>query len=123
MCCLHTIIIALQLVKVGRALLFSYFMLIWLRTNAFAEYMKLLKVDKILKLDEYNELHSNGYGGTYLDFLIEYYNDYFIVRLISCPVCLSFWLGLLATFIYGSPVAFLAAPLMLFFYLLFNRML
>jgi hypothetical protein len=105
------------------AIVLAYFMLVWFRTNAFVEYMNLLKLGRFLKVSEYNEIHSNGYGGNYVDFLVEYYNDYFLVRLSSCPVCVSFWLGLIVVFFSGSLSAFLAAPLMLFFYLLFNRML
>lgn len=31
--------------------------------------------------------------GTYLEFLQYYYHYKFIVKLVSCPVCLSFWIG------------------------------
>jgi hypothetical protein len=105
------------------AVVLAYFMLVWFRTNAFVEYMNLFKLGRFLKVSEYTQIHADGYGGNYVDFLVEYYKDYFLVRLVSCPVCLSFWLGVSLLILTGSLSSFLAAPLMLFFYLLFNRML
>jgi hypothetical protein len=107
----------------GIALFFSYLMVVWLKTNAFVEYMTLFKQDSFFHVAEYNTLHKEGYAGIYTDFLFEYYNDSFIVRLVSCPVCLSFWLGLFSVILTGSTTGILAAPLILFFYLLFHRML
>ena len=74
-------------------------------------------------MDEYLKLHDEGYGGSYIDFLIEYYNDTFLVRLFSCPVCLSFWLGLAAAVYLNQILGFVVAPLTLFFYLIFNKLL
>lgn len=98
-------------------------MVVWLKTNAFAEYMTLLRLDSFYHVDEFNKLHKEGYDGTYVNFLFEYYNDSFIVRLISCPICLSFWLGLAAALVIGGVESTLLAPLILFFYLLFNKLL
>jgi len=105
------------------ALMSSYFILIWLRTNAFAEYLTLFRLDNLFKISEYNRLHKDGYGGNYIDFLIEYYNDSFMVRLTSCRVCLSFWIGIANVLVAGSVDTMIVAPLILFFYLIFNRML
>jgi hypothetical protein len=105
------------------AVVASYFMLIWRRTNAFAEYMTLLRLDRFFAIVEYNQIHKDGYDGNYVDFLVEYYRDFFIVRLLSCPVCVSFWIGLANALACGSFDDFIVAPLTLFFYLLFNRML
>jgi hypothetical protein len=107
---------------IGIAFLLSYLMVVWLKTNDFVEYMTLLKQEKF-HVAEYNKLHKEGYAGNYVDFLFEYYNDLFIVRLLSCPVCLSFWLGLVTAIFTGSLAGLLSAPLTLFFYLLFHRML
>jgi hypothetical protein len=101
----------------------GYFILVWLRTDAFAEYMLLFRQSYIFKLKEYSNLHKEGYGGNYVDFLVEYYKDIFLVRLISCPVCLSFWVGMLACLISRQLADFIIAPLALLFYLLFNKLL
>jgi hypothetical protein len=95
---------------------------VWLRTDAFVEYLQLFKLARFFHIAEYSRLHSEGYGGTYTDFLAEYYSDNFLVRLVVCPVCLSFWLGFFTTpwlGIYG----FIVSPLILFFYLIFNKLL
>jgi len=112
-----------ELVCISLAL--GYFLLVWLRTNAFTEYITLCGMSRILHISEYNKLHGEGYAGTYTDFLYEYYRDSFFVRLICCPVCLSFWLGLVAGLCVAPQlvVALVSAPLILFFYLVFNRML
>jgi hypothetical protein len=105
------------------AVVAGYFMLVWYRTNAFAEYAKLFRLDNFFAVAEYLKIHKDGYDGNYIDFLSEYYSDFFVVRLLRCPVCVSFWLGVVSVFAFESVDAFLAAPLTLFFYLLFNRML
>jgi hypothetical protein len=104
------------------ALSLSFLLLVWLRTNAFAEYMRLFRVN-LLKLSEYYKIHDEGYGGSYVDFLVEYYNDCFFVRLVSCPVCLSFWLGVSSSIYLGMTSGVIIAPLTLFFYLVFNKLL
>jgi hypothetical protein len=106
-----------------KAFVLSYIMLIWLRTNAFAEYMTLFKLSKYLKVDEYNKLQKEGFDGSYLEYLSAYYSDKFFVRLVKCPVCLSVWLGIFSSFFVGVGEAVLLAPLTLFFYTLFNRIL
>jgi hypothetical protein len=105
------------------ALMLGYLMLLWLKTDAFAEYMNLFRLNKWLHIDEYNQLHQEGYSGNYPDFLFEYYRDKFIVRLVTCPLCLSFWTGLFAALYVDSFSGILCAPLILFSYLLFNKML
>ena len=105
------------------SLISSYFILIWLRTNAFAEYMRLFRLSCFFKLAEYNKLHADGYDGSYVDFISEYYKDYFIVRLLICPVCLSFWVGVINCIIFDAYAYFIIAPLSLLFYTIFNRLL
>ena len=105
------------------ALVASYFMLVWFRTNAFVEYLSLLKLSRFFHVGEYENIKSQGYEGIYVDFLVEYYRSSFFVRLLSCPVCLSFWLGAGLSLFIGLSSACVVAPLMLFFYLLFNKLL
>ena len=104
------------------SLLLGYAILIWLRTDAFAEYMALLGVNWF-KLDEYRKLKTDGYSEDYVSFLYEYYQNHFFVRLVACPVCLSFWLGSFSIVFLGSLDAVIVAPLSLFFYLHFSKLL
>jgi hypothetical protein len=101
----------------------AYFLVVWYRTDALVEYANLLRFNFIFRLQEYNNLKREGYEGVYIDFLKEYYYDYFIVRLLSCPICFSFWLGLVLSFIFPFLEAVFSIPFILFFYLLFTRML
>ncbi len=101
----------------------GYLLLVWLRTDAFVEYMTLLKLSHLFHIDEYKNIHEDGYVGNYVDFMVEYYRKLFFVRLMACPVCISFWLGLISISHFGILYGFLISPLALFFYLLLNRML
>jgi hypothetical protein len=101
----------------------SYLLLIWLKTNAFTEYMTLFRLGRFFHIAEFNQLYREGYGGVYVDFLGEYYSDSFLVRLVKCPICLSFWSGTAAAILHGSLEGILFPPLILLFYLLFNKML
>ena len=101
----------------------GYLILLWLKTDAFIEYMNLLKLNNWFYIAEYNQLHREGYSGNYPDFLFEYYRDKFFVRLVTCPLCLSFWTGLVSALYIDSFGGLLCAPLILFSYLLFHKML
>jgi hypothetical protein len=105
------------------ALGLAFLLVVWLRTNAFVEYMHLFGLSSFFHFSDYLKLQNDGYGGTYVEFLLEYYDDSFFVRLITCPVCLSFWLGLGAALGMSDIAALCVAPLTLFFYLLFNKLL
>lgn len=104
------------------AVIAGYFILVWLKTNAFAEYMFLFRLGTILRLDEYKKLSDDGYDGSYVDFIHEYYRHLFITRLIVCPICLSFWVGLFYMLGNSSLNSFIVAPLTLFFYLILNKL-
>jgi hypothetical protein len=105
------------------ALVLSYLLVVWLRTNAFVEYVQLLHMARFFHVSDYLKVQSDGYAGNYIDFLAEYYHDSFFVRLLICPVCLSFWLGLSSIGFIGDLNGVCVAPLVLFFYLLFNKLL
>jgi hypothetical protein len=105
------------------ALSLAYLLVVWLKTNAFVEYMQLFRMTSLFHVEDYLKIQADGYGGTYTDFLAEYYHEIFFVRLIICPVCLSFWLAVLTSFFIGLSAATCIAPLVLFFYLLFNKLL
>ncbi len=105
------------------ALVASFLLLVWLNTNAFVEYITLLRYRNLFKLEEYEKLRDEGYPDNYISFLREYYKDYFWVRLLSCPICVSTWIGILYSLCFGIYPGFAVAPLTLFFYLVFNRIM
>jgi hypothetical protein len=100
----------------------SYFLLVWLNTDALFEYLDLFKLTIGKKFKEYKQLKHSGYSENYSSFLREYYSDKFIVRLVTCPVCVSFWLGLSIIGLSCTLQSVCAPALILFFYLLLNKM-
>jgi len=104
----------------GFSLLISYLLVVWFKTNAFVEYLTLFKLSRFFCIFDYNEIVKNGYTESYTSFLREYYHDYFIVRLVTCPICFGFWLALPSLLL--SPSYVLVLPLGLFFYGLFNKL-
>jgi hypothetical protein len=82
-------------------------LLIWFKTDAFVEYCKLLKI----------KIPLNTTNTTYPQFLyLTYKNEKtlrsFVIKLITCPVCLGFWLsvltGILFADIFSIPILFIA---------------
>jgi hypothetical protein len=105
----------------GFSILLGYALFVWTRTNAFVEYMNLLGLSRFFHIDEYNKLSLEGYSESYLSFLREYWADCFFVRLVVCPICVGFWLGLVLLLFFGvSPVTI---PLGLFFFGIFNKLI
>lgn len=69
-------------------------MIIWFRSDAWLEYTRLLKLNFLSKYKEFDTANITEPGIEYHTFLRRYYNGFFI-RLITCPVCFSTWLGIL----------------------------
>ena len=105
------------------ALMLSFLLVVWLRTNAFVEYMRLFRLGGLFHVDEYAKISADGYEGNYIDFLVEYYKDSFFVRLLSCAVCISSWTGIGGFLFTLHWVGLLLAPLTLLFYLIFSKLL
>ena len=79
------------------AFFIALILLIWFKTDAFVEYFTLLGFGNQIKSDEYeNKKRLEEYQLTYPRFLRMKY-DTFIIKIITCPICLSVWL----TFIFG----------------------
>ena len=69
-------------------------LIIWFQTEAFYEYCKLFGFKKLFKIKDYSDFSEISDEGTYIEYLnIQY--DSFLVRLISCPICLGIWLNIL----------------------------
>lgn len=72
-------------------------LLIWFKSDALIEWGKFSGLSKFLKTEEFYEKRLvktiEGYQLNYPDFLKEKYNYNFIVKMLSCPLCLSVWLS------------------------------
>ena len=82
-------------------------MYVWFETDAFIEWGKLFKL-KFLKYKEYDDIKSSSLsaiaGKNYCDFLLYKYPGHFLVKLITCPTCLSVWVNILAVCVFNSGV-------------------
>ena len=66
-------------------------LLIWLKSDAFVEYFDLLKLDMAFGIRSYKKLRGEvSYPMSYPDYLLLKHNS-FLIRLITCPLCLSVW--------------------------------
>lgn len=75
----------------------AFSLFIWFKTNVVYEYARLFKLNNIKIFKEYEEFIKI----TYLDFA-EFLGmkSNFICKLVSCPLCLNFWLNILLLFIF-----------------------
>jgi hypothetical protein len=80
-----------------------FVMVVWLHSDIIHTIAKLSKLIKLncvgrwLKINEYQD-HMNNVNvmATYPDFLYAEYSGY-LTKLLSCPICLTFWSTLLHT--------------------------
>ena len=74
----------------------AYLLLVWFETHAFGEYMELFRIDKFIPiLKKYHKIRDQGSPLTFQEYLSQYYSKYFIVKILTCPVCLTPWLSLI----------------------------
>tara|TARA_B100000287_G_C20246753_1_gene628401 strand:+ start:160 stop:543 length:384 start_codon:yes stop_codon:yes gene_type:complete len=92
---------------VGIATCSAYLLFIWFQTNAVLEYAKLLKLEGLFYIKEYEESLEIAPDITYAFFLLAH-KDSFVNRLLSCPFCLGTWVifyfGAMFSVIYGLKV-------------------
>lgn len=95
---------------VMEGVIFSFFNATFLfflyETEAFVEYAKLLKLRKLFEIDKYEKYLDLVGGGSYWEYLT-YEKPSFLRKLISCPLCFSFWLNLGAVWYHGSLFIFI----------------
>ena len=100
----------------------AYLLLVFYKSNVIAEYSRLLRI-KWFKLGEYYKWVKNCEENTtlneymtYLEFLNQHWKKNFIVKLISCALCLCGWLSLVASVFIGFQYFLAIAALSLLFY-------
>ncbi len=75
-------------------------LILWFKTEAFIEYVNLFRMNKLFHTDEYEKESNNNPFFTYHDFLLKRY-DSFIIRLITCPICLTVWMSIFSAYFFG----------------------
>lgn len=68
-------------------------LIIWFNTEAFVEYSRLLHLP-LVKVKEYLAAKEKDCTLSYHTYLLFNYNNFF-TRLITCPICTSFWLSII----------------------------
>ena len=97
------------------ALISSFVLIIWFETNALVEYGRLLA----FKFKDYS--FQENIGISFPDYLAATHSDSFLVRLITCPICLGVWLGIIFGIIFDNPyIIFSVFYLSLIMYFLFK---
>ena len=71
-------------------------------TEAFVEYVKLFRLNKLFEIDKY-EKYLDKFGGSYWEYL-PFENPSFLRKLVSCPLCVSFWLNLGMLYFYNPNI-------------------
>jgi hypothetical protein len=81
-------------------------LLIWFRSEAWLEYTKLFHLNFLSFYKDYELKKKDDVSLEYLVYLRRYHNC-FLIRLVTCPICLSIWIGLafcIFTFPFQFPV-------------------
>ena len=68
---------------------------IWHDTDTFVEYMSLFGLGNFFGIKKFKEERELNPMMDYESYLLINHNS-FLIRLITCPICLSVWLNLLA---------------------------
>ena len=95
----------------------------WFRTNSWLEYTRLFRLNYLSKYKKYDEEYKKDVSLEYLHFLRRDY-DSFLIRLITCPVCLATWLGIISG-LFFVPILFIPICILssLFIFLIFDKLL
>lgn len=83
----------------------SLILLVWFRTDAWLEYCRLWRLDELGFYKDYDDKKYMDVTLTYHSYLRRHHNC-FGVRLITCPICLAVWLGLIVGICSGMAFQF-----------------
>ena len=78
-----------------------FILFIWFNTDAFIQYSKLLKLDKLTKIDLWESYRLTNPKITYLEYLSIKHRNFF-TKLITCKPCLNFWITLIICSFFDS---------------------
>lgn len=100
-----------------------FILIIWFKTDAFIEYSKLFGIQKWFFIDDFEKKRTEDFELTYQLYLRQHRNC-FLIRLITCPICLTTWLTL-PTMFNDTPISSfsLNVILTLALYYLFSKLM
>jgi len=82
-----------------------FILFIWFKTDAFIQYVKLIKLSRITKVDLWESYRLSNPKITYLEYISIKYRNFF-TKLITCKPCLTFWIVLILVLIFNSVYLF-----------------
>jgi hypothetical protein len=82
-----------------------FILFIWFNTDAFIQYGKLLKLDKLTKINLWESYRLTNPKITYLEYLSIKHRGFF-TKLITCKPCLNFWITLIICLFFDSLIQF-----------------
>ena len=89
-------------------LFINVLLIVWFKTDAFLEYARLFRLTKVFRIDKYDEEYNNDFTLDYHTFLLKEYKGSFLIKLITCPICLIVWAAIAVVIFFGhlyfSPV-------------------
>ncbi len=81
--------------------LISFFLFVWLKTDFLISYLKLFNFDS----SEYDDISVDNPDLSFLEYLcvknIDNKFKFFLFKLLSCELCLCFWLSLSVSLFYS----------------------
>lgn len=93
------------------ACIIAVVLIVWLKTDGIIEWAKIFGLKKLLKIDEYYDYKIEQYLNSEHPMEVSYplflkmTNNNFLTRLLSCPLCLGFWLSVLGCAIISNLIA------------------
>lgn len=99
---------------------------IWFDTDAFIEWASLFRC-KWFKYQEFNEIKKNALsavaGKSYCEFLLFKYGRYFLIRLITCPICFTVWVNIVLYFLFSEKISvYLLGPNIMLSWILYHSL-
>ncbi len=76
-------------------------LLVWFNSDAFIEYATFFGLEKFFGIDTYRYKLLGNPTIDWIRYLSENYNSFFI-KLITCPLCLSLWVTVVACYLTDS---------------------
>ena len=74
---------------------------LWFNTDAFISYCKLFRLNKLFKLNDFDDYKVNNPKADYLNFPRIKHTS-FIVELFTCKPCFCFWVVLIDILLFSS---------------------
>jgi hypothetical protein len=88
-------------------------LILWFKTEVWYEYTKIFRLGFLSKEKIYEEEKMDDVTMTYIKFLRKRYGRQFLIRMITCPICVCFWLavffGLYSGYLLVIPILFIGS--------------